>query len=214
MARRFGFWIIGTFCLVSATLAFAIYVTPPPQPVEYAPIDRALANVAANADFAPAERARIQGRLNLLAYLRNTDTVPYLVGGDLVEEGTVRCVDVPTRSPRTADDSHQPFGPEDRCADRTFDIGPKREIPDKGHLAGPVNESARARLEAAKSITQRPSSLTQKTFAGASATRTPSINSESVPPPSDSCAPLSALACPSWPAPGRTGRNTPFSPKR
>jgi hypothetical protein len=138
---------IGFWSLLAASTAAIPYI-PPPQPVYEAPIDRALANVAAMEGLEPAQRERLMGRLNLLAYARNDGDFTYLNDGDQFNEaGSMLCTQArPGRSPppETPDN----FAPDDRCAAYNFNLGPQDEVPD-----GAVeidNDGAAARLEAAR----------------------------------------------------------------
>lgn len=125
----------------------AIPYIPPPQPVYDAPIDRALANVAAMEGLEPLQRELLLARLNLLAYARNDAPFTYRLEDDqLVEAGSVLCSEArPGRygPPETPDT----FGPNDRCAAFNFQLGPRIEVPD---VAGDIESGAAAdRLQAA-----------------------------------------------------------------
>jgi hypothetical protein len=130
--------------------AAAIPYFPPPQPVYEAPIDRALANVAAMEGLEPAQRERLLARLNLLAYARNDGAFAYLRdSNDLNENGSISCVEAAQNRPmRGADEPTQTFGPDERCARWTFELGPQKEIPDQAPTE--ASAGARARLEAAR----------------------------------------------------------------
>jgi hypothetical protein len=122
LAAATALWLVGT-------PAHAIPYFPPPQQVEDAPIERALANIAQDSAYNDAERARMLGRLNLLAYMRDTETFPYLKSdGRLIESGTVLCAEAPPPMPRLSDQPVQEFGPTDRCARHDFALGPRNEI--------------------------------------------------------------------------------------
>lgn len=131
-----------------AAIAAAIPYIPPPQPVYEAPIDRALANVIAMEGLDPAQRERLLGRLNLLAYARDDGAFTYLHENDLLNEaGSVLCTEArPSRygPPETPDN----FGPDDRCAAFNFNLGPQDEVPEAAPSTPGVG--ARARLEAAR----------------------------------------------------------------
>jgi hypothetical protein len=131
-----------------AAIATAIPYIPPPQPVYEAPIDRALANVAAMEGVEPAQRERLLGRLNLLAYARNDSAFTYITENDrFAEAGSVLCTEArPSRypPPETPDN----FGPDDRCAAFNFNLGPQDEVPEDGPPQ--PSAGARARLEAAR----------------------------------------------------------------
>ncbi len=130
-----------------AATGVAIPYIPPPQPVYEAPIDRALANVAAMEGIEPAQRERLLGRLNLLAYARNDASFTYLREGDQFNEaGSILCSEArPSRypPPETPDN----FGPDDRCAAFNFNLGPQDEVPENAPESASVE--AIARLEAA-----------------------------------------------------------------
>lgn len=132
-----------------AASAVAIPYIPPPQPVYEAPIDRALANVAAMEGLEEAQREQLLGRLNLLAYARNDGNFAYLRDGDEFREaGSVLCSEAP-RNMRTPSEEPEPvFGPEDRCAQLEFHLGPRNELP--GGDVEIDNDGAAARLQAAR----------------------------------------------------------------
>lgn len=131
-----------------AATGAAIPYIPPPQPVYEAPIDRALANVAAMEDLAPAQREQLLGRLNLLAYARNDASFAYLRDGDRFNEaGAILCSEArPSRypPPETPDD----FAPDERCAAFNFNLGPQVETPPEAPET--PSAAAIARLEAAR----------------------------------------------------------------
>jgi hypothetical protein len=135
-----------------AASAVAIPYIPPPQPVYEAPIDRALANVAAMEGLEEAQRERLLGRLNLLAYARNDGAFAYLREGDRFNEaGSVLCSEAPRMRGPAPDE--RTFGADERCAQLNFQLGPQDELP-----AGAVeidNDAAAARLEAAGRHYQR-----------------------------------------------------------
>jgi len=132
-----------------AVSAAAIPYIPPPQPVYEAPIDRALANVAAMEGVEDAQRERLLARLNLLAYARNDASFTYLVDGDRFNEaGSVPCADAPRNMRVPQEVPEQVFGPDDRCAAMDFALGPQNELPD-GEIEID-NDGAAARLEAAR----------------------------------------------------------------
>lgn len=130
----------------------AIPYIPPPQPVYEAPIDRALDNVAAMEGLAPAQRERLLGRLNLLAYSRDDGAFTYLRDGDQFNEaGSVPCSEAP-RNMRIP--SEEPaFGPDERCAALGFHMGPQDEAPNAAPSA--PSAAALARLEAARTHYER-----------------------------------------------------------
>jgi len=138
-------------------IATAIPYIPPPIPVYDAPIDRALQNVAAMEGVEEAQRQRLLGRLNLLAYARNDAAFTYVTeDNQLVEAGSVLCTEArPSRygQPDTPDN----FGPNDRCAAFNFQLGPLDEVPE----AAPQQASAGAlaRLEAARGHYRRALSI-------------------------------------------------------
>lgn len=133
--------------LAFATAASAIPYIPPPQPVYEAPIDRALANVSAMDGVEAAQRERVLGRLNLLAYARNDGAFTYLREGDqLNEAGSVLCSEAPTM--RAPPENEPKFGPNDRCAQFGFALGPQDELP--ANAATEPTAAARERLVAAQ----------------------------------------------------------------
>jgi len=132
-----------------AAAAVAIPYIPPPQPVYEAPIDRALENVAAMDSLDPAQRERLLGRLNLLAYARDDAPFTYIREGDqLNEAGSIACAEAPEPMPRDPEQKPQTFAPDERCARWTFALGPQDETP----RTAPEQPSAAAvaRLEAAR----------------------------------------------------------------
>lgn len=135
------------FGLAASTVA--IPYIPPPQPVYEAPIDRALANVAAMSDVSEAQREQTLGRLNLLAYARNDPQFTYVTEDNrLVLAGSTLCNQVqPSRYGPAPEDSPT-FGPEDRCAAFEFNLGPQQETP--SNTPPDVSAAANARLEAAR----------------------------------------------------------------
>lgn len=135
------------FAALSATAQAMPYI-PPPQPVYEAPIDRALANVNAMDGVEAAQRERLLGRLNLLAYARNDAAFAYLRENDALNEGgSVPCNEAPHMIPP---DQPQPkFEPGERCARWTFDLRPQLELPANPPPAN-MSAGARARLEAAR----------------------------------------------------------------
>jgi hypothetical protein len=148
MAAGAAFW------LGLALSAMAIPYMPPPEPVYEAPIDRALENVAHMGGLDPAQRERLIGRLNLLAFAR--DDAPFAYRADtneLNEAGAMHCVDTPPGMRVGTPDPPPKFGPDDLCARHDFYIGPMVELP-----VSPVeepSEAALARLRAARDHYQR-----------------------------------------------------------
>lgn len=143
--------IVSSFCLWAALTATAAAIPyfPPPQPVYEAPIDRALANVAAMEDIAPAQRERLMGRLNLLAYARADAPFAYLREGDqLNEAGAVSCAEAAANRPRMGrhEEAGPAFDPNGLCARFGFQLGPQDELPDQ---VAAMTPAGRARLEAA-----------------------------------------------------------------
>lgn len=138
--------------LAASTAAIPYF--PPPRPVYEAPIDRALANVSAMEGLEPAQRERLLGRLNLLAYARDDGTFAYLRESDeLNETGSVLCTEAP-RNMRIEPEQPLPeFGPTDRCAQMNFQLGPQQETPEAA--PGAASAGAVARLEAARTHYQR-----------------------------------------------------------
>lgn len=135
--------------LTCAPQSRAIPYIPPPQPVFEAPIDRALTNVAAMpGGEGEAQRERLLGRLNLLAYARDDANFAYLrENNELHEAGAISCRDAPTPMPNAPDYAPPKFGPDDRCARWSFDLGPRNELPSQAPEQ--ASEGARRRLEAA-----------------------------------------------------------------
>lgn len=130
-----------------AASTVAIPYIPPPQPVYDAPIDRALANVAAMEGLEPLQRELLLARLNLLAYARNDGDFTYRREDDqFVEAGSTLCNEAPSgRYPPS--DAPDNFSPTDRCAALDFRLGPQDELPDVTGEIG--NDGAAARLQAA-----------------------------------------------------------------
>jgi hypothetical protein len=132
-----------------AAVAAAIPYIPPPQPVYEAPIDRALANVAAMEGLAPAQREQLLGRLNLLAYARNDAAFTYVTEDNRLNlAGSVLCNEVRPSRYGPAPEGSPTYGPNDRCAAFDFQLGPWQETPEAPPES--ANETALARLEAAR----------------------------------------------------------------
>ncbi len=133
--------------LASAAGVAAIPMMPIPEPVYEAPIERALANVAAMDGLEPARREQLLGRLNLLAYARNDAPFTYVRADNrLVFSGSVSCAQVAHRQMHP--DGKPDFGPGDRCAGFDFHLGPQPEILEAPPAA--PNPGALARLGAAR----------------------------------------------------------------
>ena len=130
-------------------VAAAIPYIPPPQPIYEAPIDRALANVAAMEGLEPAQREQLLGRLNLLAYARNDAQFTYVTEDHSLNlAGSVPCNEVRPSRYGPAPEGSPTFGPDDRCAAFDFQMGPWRETPETP--PADASASAQARLEAAR----------------------------------------------------------------
>lgn len=137
----FGLW-----AALTASAAAIPYI-PAPQPVYEAPIDRALENIEAMDGLNEAQRHRLLGRLNLLAYARNDGAFAYLSeNNSLNEAGSVLCGAAPRMRPPEEDP--RAYGPEERCAQINFQIGPHRELPRE--TPGLVSDEARRRVQAAR----------------------------------------------------------------
>lgn len=132
-----------------AGAAAAIPYFPPPQPVYEAPIDRALENVSNMQGIEPAQRERLLGRLNLLAYARDDGAFAYMrESNEFNEPGAMPCTEVGPGSGRQPPPEAAPhFNPEDMCARFGFALGPQNELPAD---AGAATERGRARLVAAE----------------------------------------------------------------
>lgn len=129
--------------------AAAIPYIPPPQPIYEAPIDRALENVAAMTSLEEAQREQLLGRLNLLAYARNDARFAYLrENNELNIAGSVPCSEAPRNMRIQGNEPERVFGPDERCAQLSFQLGPWQETP----VDAPQqpNAAAMARLEAAR----------------------------------------------------------------
>ena len=145
---RARFLALALWAGLAASTAVVMPYFPPPTPIYEAPIDRALQNVSAMEGLEPAQRERLLGRLNLLAYARDDGAFAYMrENNELNEGGSQRCVDVGPGSGRQAQEPPPTFAPEDLCARFTFDIRPQNELP-----PDPEHTSPRgiARLEAAR----------------------------------------------------------------
>lgn len=146
---RARFLTLAIWASLAASTAAIPYI-PPPQPVYEAPIDRALENVAAMEGLEPAQRERLLGRLNLLAYARDDADFTYVRDGDELNlAGSVPCSEAP-RSVRFEDPEAIPpvFRPEERCAQLDFNIAPEQELPEE--TPNEASAAALARLEAAR----------------------------------------------------------------
>lgn len=133
---------------LAATTAAIPYI-PPAQPVYEAPIDRALANVAAMTDVPEAQREQTLGRLNLLAYARNDAQFTYIAeSNELNLAGSMSCNDVRPARYGPAPEGSPTFGPDDRCAAFNFQLGPWEETP--SNAPDTASAAAAARLETAR----------------------------------------------------------------
>lgn len=140
---------IAAFWMGLAATTAAIPYIPPPQPVYEAPIDRALANVAAMTDVSEAQREQTLGRLNLLAYARNDPQFTYVAEDNrLVLAGSVLCNEVRPSRYGPVPEGSPTFEPDDRCAAFEFQLGPWRETPTDTPMD--VSAAATARLETAR----------------------------------------------------------------
>lgn len=143
---------IAVWAGLAASTAAIPYI-PPPRPVYEAPIDRALQNVAGMEGLEPAQRERLLGRLNLLAYARDDASFTYLRDSDELNlAGSVLCSQAP-RMRAPSDEDEEQFGPNDRCAQFSFELGPQRETLDGAPRV--VGAGGQARLEAARNHYQR-----------------------------------------------------------
>lgn len=133
-----------------AAPAAAIPYFPPPQPIYEAPIDRALENVAAMGEIDQAQRERVLGRLNLLAYARNDGAFAYSRdNNELNEGGSMPCTEAAQNRPmRVAGEPEPTFRPDELCARWSFALGPQDETPNVAPDA--VSAAGHARLEAAR----------------------------------------------------------------
>jgi hypothetical protein len=133
---------------LAATTAAIPYI-PPAQPVYEAPIDRALQNVAAMTDVPEAQREQTLGRLNLLAYARDDAQFTYITENDQLNlAGSALCNEVRPSRYGPAPEGSPTFGPDDRCAAFSFQLGPWEETPADTPEA--ASAGAQARLEAAR----------------------------------------------------------------
>lgn len=128
-----------------AGAAHAIFMAPLPTPVIEAPIDRALENVRNSELIDPAQRERLLGRLNLLAFARDDGNFAYIQeSGDLNENGAVLCKDVQTMGRPVRGETPPPPPPDSLCARFTFELGPRDEVP--AQIAPSISAAGRARL--------------------------------------------------------------------
>ncbi|MBL8551728.1 MAG: hypothetical protein JNJ73_17200 [Hyphomonadaceae bacterium] len=147
---RFISGVIALACAALTAQAQAIPYIPPPQPVYEAPIDRALANVAATEGIEEAQRERLLGRLNLLAYARDNGNFAYLSDtNELNEAGAIPCSEAPPPMVRGGPGGKpQTFPPGARCARLDFNLAPQLEVPESASRT--QGEAGRARLVAAE----------------------------------------------------------------
>lgn len=135
------------FWTAMAASTAAIPYFPPPEPIYEAPIDRALANVAAMEGLDPAQREQLLGRLNLIAYARNDPNFTYVREDNRLNlAGSVLCREAPRMRP--PEEGDRTFGPDERCAAFEFNLGPQHEVPNE--TTATANTGAMARLEAAR----------------------------------------------------------------
>lgn len=144
--------------VVFATPALAIFALVPADRVDEVPIERLLANIKKNAQrFTLAQKWRAIGRLHLLAYLRQTDSLfVYRERPDDIAEGRIdecKILDDESTGRGTRDNFPQPK-PGERCEARRYTLGPRREIPPgaenvnaapNAHLAASLQAYSRAR---------------------------------------------------------------------
>ena len=131
--------------LAASTAAMPYF--PPPTPIYEAPIDRALQNVTEMQGLEPAQRERLLGRLNLLAYARDDSNFAYFrENNELNEPGSVPCSEAPQGYGPPADPPTQ-WAATDLCARFTFDMSPADELPSDPTS---TSERGRARLEGAR----------------------------------------------------------------
>jgi hypothetical protein len=134
--------------------ALAIPYIPPPQPVYEAPIDRALANVAAMTEVEAVQREQLLGRLNLLAYARDDATFTYITeNNQLSPAGSMLCNEVQPSRYGPPEEGSPTFGPDDRCAAFYFALGPQEVVP--ATVTAMPSAAALARLEAARTHYRR-----------------------------------------------------------
>lgn len=131
--------------LAASTAAMPYF--PPPTPIYEAPIDRALQNITSMQGLEPAQRERLLGRLNLLAYARDDSNFAYFRDNNqLNEPGSVPCSEAPRGYAPEEYPPHQ-WAATDLCARYTFDMNPQQELPTDPTT---TTERGRARLEAAR----------------------------------------------------------------
>lgn len=118
---------------IVATPAMPIFALVPADRVDEVPIERLLANIEKNAQgMTPAQKWRAIGRLHLLAYLRQTESLFVYRDkqNDVAEGGIGDCKKLDDESMGRGSRENFPQAiPGERCEARNYSLGPRREVP-------------------------------------------------------------------------------------
>ncbi len=130
--------ILAGFLMLTFSLpALALFALVPADRVDEVPVERLLENLERNAqNLDPAAKARAIGRVHLLAYLRRVSALPiYRERGNTIAEGMIDdCATLDAQSEgRGSRDDWPQAKPGERCEERQYSLGPKREIPKEAH---------------------------------------------------------------------------------
>jgi hypothetical protein len=151
------------FTTLSAPAA-AFFMVGPGSRIDEVPVDRLLENLERNAQkLPPPQLWRAIGRVHLIAYIRQTDTLPvYRKNPETVAEGGIEdCAKVDAQADEELRKGWPKAGPGERCEVRDHSLMPSREIPanalGQSRTQSPHLEGARIAYSRAKSL--EPSNL-------------------------------------------------------
>ncbi len=116
---------------VGASVAQAMFALLPAERIDEVPVERLLANVERNAQgLTPAQQTRAIGRLHLLAYLRQRETLAVYRDrpGDVAEGRIDDCLKL-SRESLTSKSHGDRKSNGELCEAREYHLGPRREIP-------------------------------------------------------------------------------------
>lgn len=116
-----------------ASPAFAIFAMVPADRIDEVPVDRLLANLERNAqNLSEAHKWRAIGRVHLLAYLRQTTSLPVYRErpGDVAEGSIDECTKLDEQAVGRGNRDDFPVPrPGERCEARSYTLGPDKEAP-------------------------------------------------------------------------------------
>ena len=129
--KRVAAAVLAGFLFVSP--APAMFAMVPAERVDEVPVERLLANLERNAQkLSEAERWRAIGRVHLLAYLRQAAALPvYRERSGTIAEGKIDdCATLDAQvQGRGTREGFPPAKPGERCEMRTYELGPRAEVP-------------------------------------------------------------------------------------